>query len=50
MHAFMQPFWLCQANTGLKASQSYNEIMEIGRPPACEYASVQDGKQRIYLE
>ena len=24
--------------------------MEMDRPPACEYASVQDGKQRIYLE
>ena len=25
----MQPFWLCQANNGLK---SYNEIMEMDRP------------------
>ena len=24
--------------------------MEMDRPPACKYAQVQDGKQRIYLE
>ena len=25
-------------------------IMEMDRPPACHFASVQDGKQEIYLE
>ena len=27
-----------------------NGIMEMDRPPACYFASVQDGKQEIYLE
>ena len=27
-----------------------NGIMEMDRPPACFFASVQDGKQEIYLE
>ena len=27
-----------------------NGIMEMDRPPACHFASVQDGKQEIYLE
>ena len=30
--------WLYQANNGLKSCQSYNEIMEMDRPPACKYA------------
>ena len=27
-----------QENNGLKSCQSYNEIMEMDRPPACKYA------------
>ena len=27
-----------------------NGIMEMDHPPACYFASVQDGKQEIYLE
>ena len=34
MHAFIQPFWQCQENSSLKSCQSYNEIMEMDRPPA----------------